>query len=55
MKIISASYTKAHSVRALKRIHRAVIYNQVLPSELHKIYKAMIHLERYIERLTQQK
>ena len=55
MKIVSTSYTHAHGFRALKRLHKAVIYNHILRDDLHKIYKALIHLERYIERLTQQK
>ncbi|CAM4088447.1 hypothetical protein [Acinetobacter pragensis] len=55
MKIISTSYTRAHGFRALKRLHKAVIYNRGVPSELHKMYRALIHLERYMERLTRQK
>lgn len=43
MKILSTSYTHAHGFRALKRLHKAVIYNSVLPDELHKLYKALIH------------
>ena len=54
MKILSTSYTHAHGFRALKRLHKAVIYNSVLPDELHKLYKALIHFERYIERLEHQ-
>lgn len=27
MKILSTSYTHAHGFRALKRLHKAVIYN----------------------------
>lgn len=53
VKIISKSYTHAHGFRALKRLHKAVIYNQ--RDDLHKMYKALIHLERYMERLTLQK
>lgn len=55
MKILSTSYTDTHSFRALKRLHKAVIYNRILPNDLHKMYKALIHLERYIERLAHQK
>ncbi|WP_407307693.1 hypothetical protein [Acinetobacter sp.] len=51
MKILSAPYTHAHSFRALKRLHKAIIRNQVLRSDLHKLYQAMLHLERYVERL----
>jgi len=51
MKIVSAPYTRAHSFRALKRLHKAIIRNQVLNSDLHKLYQAMLHLERYVERL----
>ncbi|WP_425917008.1 hypothetical protein [Acinetobacter sp. TSRC1-2] len=51
MKIISTPYTRAHSFRALKRLHKAIIRNQVSHSDLHKFYQAMLHLERYVERL----
>ena len=55
MKILSTSYTHSQGFRALKRLHRSVIHNRVLPNDLHKLYKALIHLERYIERLAHQK
>ena len=51
MKIISTPYTRAHSFRALKRLHKAIIHNQVSNSDLHKFDQAMRHLERYVERL----
>ena len=51
MKIVSAPFTRIHSFRALKRLHKAIIRNQVVHSDLHKIYQAMLHLERYVERL----
>ena len=53
MKIISAPYTREHGFRALKRLHKAIILNQLLRSDLHKLYQAMLHLERYMERLNQ--
>jgi len=55
MKIIPAPFTHVHSFRALKRLHKAIIRNQVVPSDLHKIYRAMLHLERYVERLNHHK
>lgn len=55
MKIVSTSYTRAQGFRALKRLHQAIIYNRILHVDLHKMYKALIHLERYMERLNQQK
>lgn len=55
MKIVSTSYTRAQGFRALKRLHKALIYNRILHVDLHKMYKALIHLERYTERLNQQK
>lgn len=55
MKIVSTSYTRAQGGRALKRLHKAIIYNRILHVDLHKMYKALIHLERYMERLNQQK
>lgn len=54
MKILSTSYTHSQGFRALKRLHRSVIHNRVLPNDLHKLYKALIHFERYIERLAHQ-
>ena len=51
MKIISTPYTRAHSFRALKRLHKAIIHNQVSHSDLAKIYQALLHFERYAERL----
>ena len=54
MKILSTSYTPAHGFRALKRLHKAVICNYILRDDLHKMYKALIHFERYIERLAHQ-
>ncbi|OAL81343.1 hypothetical protein AY606_00930 [Acinetobacter sp. SFB] len=55
MKILSAPYTHAHSFRALKRLHKAIICNQILHSDLHKLYQAMLHLERYVERLNRKR
>lgn len=54
MKIVSTLYTEVHSLRALKRLHKAIIYQRLIHADLHKIYKAMIHLERYLERLVYQ-
>lgn len=55
MKIVSTLCTRAQGFRALKRLHKAIIYNRILHVDLHKMYKALIHLERYMERLNQQK
>lgn len=52
MKILSTAYTHAHGFRALQHLHKAVICKRVKPAELHNMYKALIHLERYKERLT---
>lgn len=51
MKIISTPYTHVHSFRALKRLHKAIIQNQVIHSDLAKMYQALLHFERYIDRL----
>lgn len=51
MKIMPSAYSHMHSGRALKRLHRAVICQQVMRHDLHKMYKAMLHLERYMDRL----
>ena len=52
MKIVSTPYTHEHGFRALKRLHKAIIRNQLLRSDLHKLYQAMLHLERYMEQLS---
>ena len=54
MKIISTAYSSKHSLRALRRIHKMIIRGTISWVELHKMYRAMLHLERYIERLTLQ-
>ncbi len=53
MKIIPNAYTDLHSGRALKRLHKGIVRNKVAVRDLHKLYKAMLHLERYIDRLAQ--
>ncbi|MDM1780610.1 hypothetical protein [Acinetobacter sp. 10FS3-1] len=50
MKIVSVPFTHVHSFRALRRLHKAIIRNQ-LYSDVPKTYPAMLHLERYVERL----
>ena len=52
MKIISTAYSSKQSLRALRRIHKMIIRGSMSWAELHKIYRAMLHLERYMERLT---
>jgi hypothetical protein len=52
MKIISTAYSSKQSLRALRRIHKMIIHGAVSWAELHKMYRAMLHLERYVERLT---
>ena len=51
MKIVSVPFTHVHSFRALRRLHKAIIRNQILYSDVPKTYPAMLHLERYVERL----
>ena len=55
MKILSTAYTQAHGIRALQHLSKAVICNRIMPSDVHKMYNALIHLERYKERLTKRK
>lgn len=47
MKIISTAYSSKHSLRALRRIHKMIIRGTISWVELHKMYRAMLHLERY--------
>jgi len=52
MKIIPIVYSSKHSLKALHRIHKMIIRGTISWVELHKMYRAMLHLERYMERLT---
>ena len=54
MKILSA-YTTKHSLRALKRLHKNIVRQQINVRNLNKMYRAMLHLERYIDRLDHDK
>ena len=54
MKIISTAYSSKHSLRALRRIHKMIIRGTITWAKLHELYGAMLHLERYVERLTTQ-
>lgn len=51
MKIYSDPFTHKHKMKALKRIFRAIILGKIKWSEIKKFYLAMLHLERYLERL----
>jgi len=51
MKICPDPFTHKHKTKALKRIFRALILGQIKWSELKKFYSAILHLERYLERL----
>lgn len=54
MKIISAPYSPKHGSKALGRIHKMIIRGTITWAKLHELYGAMLHLERYVERLTTQ-
>ncbi|WP_180075191.1 MULTISPECIES: hypothetical protein [unclassified Acinetobacter] len=54
MKIISAPYSPKHGSKALGRIHKMIIRGTITWTKLHELYGAMLHLERYVERLTTQ-
>ena len=54
MKILSA-YTTKHSLRALKRLHKNIVRQQINVRNLNKMYHAMLHLERYIDSLDHDK
>lgn len=55
MQISSTAYTAAQNLGALRRIHRAIIRQKVGLADLHGVYGAMLHLERYVDRLDQKK
>ena len=54
MKILSA-YTPKHSLRALKRLYKNIVRQQINVRNLNKMYHAMLHLERYIDCLDHDK
>ncbi|WP_216940133.1 hypothetical protein [Acinetobacter sp. BY419] len=54
MKIIPTAYSSKQSVKALHRIHKMIIRGTMSWAELQKMYRVMLHLERYMERLTVQ-
>ncbi len=47
----SGSFTHKHQMKALKRICKALVLGEIKRNELKKFYLAMLHLERYLERL----
>lgn len=51
MKICSDPFTHKHKMKALKRIFRALILGKIQWFEVKRFYLAMLHLERYLERL----
>lgn len=51
MKICAGPFTHKHKIKALKRIFSALILGQIKWSELNRVYLAMLHLERYLEKL----
>lgn len=51
MKICPSPFTVKQKMKALKRIFRALILGKIKWDELKKFYSAMLHLERYLEKL----
>lgn len=51
MIIRSGLFTDKHKTKALIRIFKALIFGKIKWTELKKFYSAMLHLERYLERL----
>ena len=51
IKINPAPFTIKQKMKALKRIFRELILGEIKRNELKKFYLAMLHLERYLERL----
>ena len=47
----SGSFTHKHQMKALKRICKALVLGEIKRNELKKFYLAMLHLERYLEKL----
>ncbi len=51
MKICPNPFTNKHKRNALNRIFREFILGKIKWTELTKFYSAMLHLERYLEKL----
>ncbi|MBD8009998.1 MULTISPECIES: hypothetical protein [Acinetobacter] len=51
MKICPNPFTIKQKMKALKRIFRALILGKIKWDELKKVYSAMLHLERYLEKI----
>lgn len=51
MIIRSGPFTNTQKKKALKRLLKALISGKIKWAELKKFYLAMLHLERYLERL----
>ena len=51
MTISPDPFTNNHKRKALMRIFRALILGKIKWAELKRFYLAMLHLERYLERL----
>lgn len=51
MKILPSFYSTQHSFAALKRLHKSIIRKKINLGDLHRVYSAMLHLERYNARL----
>ncbi len=51
MIIRSGPFTNKQKKKALKRLLKALILGKIKWAELKKFYLAMLHLERYLERL----
>lgn len=51
MKISTIPFTTRHKIKALIRIFRALILREIDWMELKRYYFAMLHFERYMERL----
>ena len=51
MKLCPNPFTNKHKRNALNRIFREFILGNIKWTELMKFYSAMLHFERYLERL----
>lgn len=55
VKVDKKPYTGRHMLKALARLLKALIQQKVQWSELPKYYAAMLHFERYLDRLNDRK
>ncbi len=55
VKVDKKPYAGRHMLKALARLFKALIHQKVQWNELPKYYAALLHFERYLDRLNDRK